>query len=78
MNVAAPLTRDARRVLNQLGDAVADAGWTATARRSGVDRVTLHRLFGNMPGRTTNAPNFATLCLIAEALGLELTVRPKR
>jgi DNA (cytosine-5)-methyltransferase 1 len=44
MNAAAPLTRDARRVLNQLGDAVADAGWTATARRSGVDRVTLHRL----------------------------------
>jgi DNA-binding phage protein len=74
MNAATQhLTADGRAMLDLLGAEIARVGWSETARRSGVCRINLHRTFG--PTRSVRAPNLATLCAIAEALGFELTVR---
>lgn len=53
--------------------AIQRVGWSETARRAGVDRVTLHRCFGARPnGR---GPQLSTLLAILPHVGLSLTVK---
>lgn len=58
---------------DQLRQAIIRKGWSATARLSGVDRTVLHRAF-RPEGDKARMPSFTTVTLVAEALGLRLTV----
>jgi DNA-binding phage protein len=48
------------------------AGWSETARRSGVDRTALHRAFP--PERGGRMPSFSMVIAVADALGLRLSI----
>jgi DNA-binding phage protein len=50
-------------------------GWTETARRSGIDRGTLHRSFGKNARRIAN---LSTVERVVPHIGLALTVTEAR
>lgn len=56
--------------------AIEERGWSNVARSSGVDRVTLHRCFGNR--RARYKPSLRTLEATLSVLGLEITITEKR
>jgi DNA-binding phage protein len=60
----------ARKLIAEVAAAIERTGWSETSRRSGVDRVSLHRAFG----AKTTVPSFTTLDRVAQALGLSFTV----
>lgn len=66
------MTPDAQAICAILRAAIVRTGWSETARRSGVNRVTLHRCFPHR-GSGTN-PSLATIAAVAGALSLQLTV----
>lgn len=47
------------------------AGWSETARRSGIDRTTLHR---NFPKCGSGNPKLETIVAVLPHVGLELTL----
>jgi len=61
-------------VLSDIRAAITAMGWSETARRSGVDRVTLHRVFGEN-GR--GHPTLETIERVLPTLGLNLVVVPR-
>lgn len=58
-------------MIEQIRAAIARVGWSETARRSGVDRVTLHRCFGNSGNQN---PKLATIEAVLPHVGLRLAV----
>lgn len=56
-------------VIPQIREAIEREGWSKTADRSGVDRVTLHRCFGKN-GR--GHPTLTTVERVLPHVGLEL------
>lgn len=48
---------------------IQSVGWSETARRSGINRVTLHRCFGE---RARNDPGLETIVAVLPHVGLEL------
>lgn len=69
------LTPDARRLCDALRAEIVVAGWSATARRAGVDRMALHRAFP--PVRRGRNPSFPMVAEVARSLGFELTLTRK-
>jgi probable addiction module antidote protein len=69
------LTADAQALIAALREEIISVGWSATARQAGLNRCSLHRAFRATPGQSV--PNFDTIMAVANALGLELTVRRK-
>lgn len=69
------MTADAEAVRRVLRAEIVRVGWSETARRCGMDRTALHRVFRINPA--TRCPNFATIASVAQALNLEITVTPK-
>jgi DNA-binding phage protein len=61
-----------------LREAIARVGWTETARRCGIDRVTLHRAFGTTPKvkgpRGPIGPSLDTVLAVLPAVGIELSI----
>jgi DNA-binding phage protein len=66
------MTEDAQVLCDTLRPAIVRAGWSATARRAKVDRVTLHRSFPARRG--ARVPNLGTVAAVAEALGLTISI----
>lgn len=66
------MTRDAEAICEELRAAIVRTGWSETARRCGIDRTALHRSF--RPKRGNGQPSFVTVSLVAEALGLRLSI----
>lgn len=63
------MTSDARSIVAMLGAEVERMGWSEAARRSGMRRETLHRIFG----KRSTCPNLRTIACVAEAVGVQLT-----
>jgi DNA-binding phage protein len=63
------VSRDGQDLLATLREEVEFVGWTETARRSKIDRCSLHRAFRN------GTPLFSTVAAVAEAVGMKLEVR---
>jgi DNA-binding phage protein len=59
-------------VVREIGLAIEREGWSATSKRSGVDRTELHRAFGRH-GR--GHPTLRTIERVIPHVGLELTAR---
>jgi DNA-binding phage protein len=66
------MTRDARAIIDMLREEIKRVGWSETARRSGLDRTSLHRAFQE---RQHRFPSFVTVSLVAMALGVKLEAR---
>lgn len=66
------MTRDARAIIDMLREEIERVGYSETARRSGVDRTSLHRAFQRRTGRL---PAFSTIALVAMALSVRLEAR---
>jgi DNA-binding phage protein len=64
-------------VVGEIRTAIERQGWSETARRSGISRVTLHRAFGDTRRKAAvNAgPSLATIERVLPSIGLELAVR---
>jgi DNA-binding phage protein len=56
-------------VLDGMRAAIKRVGWSETARRSGVDRVTLHRVFGE-----GGNPKLSTIEKVAPHVGVAITI----
>jgi probable addiction module antidote protein len=65
------VTRDARDIVDVLGAEVKRVGYTETARRTGIDRCSLHRAFRSK----SSMPAFSTIALVAMAVGVKLEAR---
>jgi DNA-binding phage protein len=70
------MTPDGQLICARLRKAIIKTGWSETARRVGMDRTALHRAFA--PHRGNRTPSFVTISLVAQALGLKLTVYERR
>lgn len=55
----------------QLRAAIKQIGWSETARRSGCDRVTLHRAFG-----PRGNPKLSTIVAVLPVVGLNISLAP--
>lgn len=67
------MTVDGLAIFALLRVEIVRVGWSETARRCGIDRTALHRAFRDKPA--TRSPHFGTIMAVADALGLEFTVR---
>jgi len=67
------VTNAALKIRDALRAAIVEAGWSETARRSGVGRVVLYRAF---PKQGTRMPGLTTTVRVAAALGLKVTLAP--
>jgi DNA-binding phage protein len=65
-------TADALALCAALREHIIRAGWSETARRTGIDRCALHRAFPEK--RRGTMPAFVTVSLVAAALNLRLAV----
>lgn len=65
------VTRDAFEVIAVIREEIEHVGYAEVARRSGLDRTFLYRAFRD---RTDGCPNFVTVALAAEALGMRIEV----
>lgn len=68
------LTEDGRAICALVRSEIVRVGWSEIARRSGMDRTALHRAF---PPKGDRNPSFRTMTSVADAVGLEFTVRRK-
>lgn len=59
-----------KRILAPLEKAAREVGFTEVARRTGIPRTHLYRLFSPKYGN----PNLDTICRIAKALGLRIAL----
>lgn len=64
-------------LLGEIRKRIVEQGWSATARKAEVHRVTLHRMFGTTPRarkgpQGPKGPDFGTVCKVADAVGLKL------
>ena len=63
---------DPRHIASALGDVARSQGMTEIARKSGLGRQALYAALSD-----TGNPTLETLLAVLEALGLELSVRPR-
>jgi len=66
-------------MIARIREAIVRVGWSETARRCGIDRVTLHRAFGTTPKvkgpRGPIGPSFDTVLAVLPAVGLKLIIK---
>lgn len=63
------MTRDARAIVDLLREEIQRVGWSEVARRSGLRRENLHRVFKRGSG---HLPSLSTISLVALAVGVRL------
>jgi DNA-binding phage protein len=66
------MATDRDRIRDELRPRIAEVGWTAMARLSGVERASLHRAF-----RHNGKPNLDTINKVLPHVGLRLTLEPR-
>lgn len=64
-------------LMRQIRERIQSVGWSETARRASIHRVTLHRMFGTTPRwhigpRGPKGPAFDVVVRVADAVGLTL------
>lgn len=66
-------------IIAKIREGIVRIGWSETARRSGINRVTLYRTFGNMRTlckgpRGPQGPSLETILAVLPVIGLRLWV----
>lgn len=65
------VSSNAYEVISVIREEIEHVGYAEVARRSGLDRTFLYRAFQD---RSDGCPNFVTVALTAEALGMRIEV----
>lgn len=74
--VTDPSTSSGQGLVGRIRAGIERVGWSETARRSGVDRVKLHRTFGERMGHGN--PRLELLLAVLPHVGLSLSVTERR
>lgn len=66
------MLRDADEMRDRIGEAIKRAGWSHVSRKTKIDRVSLHRMFG-----PTGRPKLTYIMRVLPHVGLKLIIAPK-